>query len=240
MKVISVCGRDRTGKSTIVTALANHLLSSGSTVRRVSFAKVLRAEVAELYNVPITSLGGEMIRPPLALISAWERRTGKMLRDDCFKDVVTIQFKDLAISPLHKELIIHLWTVNNIQELRENIDDVEVTIRELLIIHGTLVRRNMDKSYWTTRTKAVISSYSNYDYVLIDDMRFNDELDALLNISADCYLLNNDNRLPATNVAEASIINIQRQRMSDLTEIDVPVPLNQEAISKTLELIRRV
>ncbi len=131
--LISIVGNNKTGKTTVCDGLSRLF----NKVYVLSFADALRDEIHELYGIPkeiFTYKGGDDV--PLMI---QEALNGRHTSD--YKDVVKVNLKDLST---HESVKRDWKSCGILKRYNKPFNKITVTLRELLIIHGTDIRRHQD------------------------------------------------------------------------------------------------
>jgi adenylate kinase family enzyme len=194
MKNISICGKDRVGKTTVAKKISK---LHGSHI--ISFAEPLRSELRKYYGL-----------------------TKEDLLDKDKKIIV-------AQNDIHKNVV--KWFIeHNIVESAYYFSTFETTIRQLYNIHGTLIRRAQDKSYWVKKTKEIIDKLNDKDtFFVFDDIRFENEFNIAKEISTEFYFAFNspDNVLEnPRNIAEETLLTFVKRNKEMFKFIEVGIPMD--------------
>lgn len=118
--------------------------------------------------------------------------------------------------------------------------------REILQYWGTDVRRKQDNNYWVTKTKE-IALKSNFDYLLITDVRFPNEaqgVNDLNGIVIECWVPDDERikRLEARGVkmTKETLKHSSETSMENYNEFDLKVNTGSpNADDKIIKLLRR-
>ncbi len=104
--------------------------------------------------------------------------------------------------------------------------------RDLLIIHGTIIRRAQDPDYWV-KAFTQFTSLLEVDVIITDDIRFQNEFDFIGGGPCD-FWLNNDTVEPIDHI-EGILLQWSKVAQSKMTNIDVDVPLIPRTTYEILE-----
>ncbi len=242
MRIIAFSGRDAVGKTTISNHIKNEFLLSDISVIVRSFADVLRNELYEYYNVPLAVL--KPYSSSFSTAKMWLAVHGVDFKpeDPRYKDNTIIKFSKLELSNTQKELLTILWRECGIEQFKKvaSIEDIEVSLRQLLVIHGTYIRRKMDKDYWIKKMGSTLRDGDRYTVTIIDDMRFPNEFNLLKSMGASLYWLDNDNTATPTNTIEADLLRWygESEVRNYFTEINVPIPITTECCRDIYNIIK--
>lgn len=91
------------------------------------------------------------------------------------------------------------------------VDDITVSIRDVMVTHGTHIRRNENANYWVDKFIAKVDALSDDTHiVIVDDMRFGTEFSIPRGCRHFklCYLFNTDTLMfnDGSNVAENNML----------------------------------
>jgi hypothetical protein len=156
MAIIGISGKIGSGKNYLSEKIKEELARMGYSTSEASFASTLKDELTSIIKtVNVSFLDSE--------------------------DASTTIDKMIALYELNYEQANFLYTLI-LEDLKENkaLNGYARTenIRRALQYLGTDVRRKQDEQYWV---KACLSSVPSSDYVLITDVRFPNEADAIVN-----------------------------------------------------------
>lgn len=140
-------------------------------------------------------------------------------------DILTDHLKNykviqLAFANPLKESLKSLFGFNDDQlygNSKEKYDEYwKTTPREIMQYIGTdIIRNNLTKllphinnNFWIMRMKLEIDKYNDYDYILINDVRFQNETDLIQSLEGFVIKIVRDNLSLSTHESETSIDNI--------------------------------
>lgn len=205
MEYVVFCGNDRIGKSSMSRSLQT-LLHSGCKKRTMifSFSDALRRELVDLYGIPESLIYDKTIN----------------------KATITLYLRDYD----YDELIPHTWVrcglIRNVKAFK----DVEITLRELFITHGTRIRRLEDPYYWSKRLEENIkANEGSFDLAVIDDPRDEEDFIFFENKTTYLYhLVEHDGDQQYSNSAQDKMNKWLEDNPDKITDrIRVPRPLLQ-------------
>ena len=201
MDVVAYLGNDRVGKSTMARALQT-IMHQGCRKRTavLSFSDGLRQELVSCYGLPVTMVYNRSLD----------------------KKNVMIPLSSYTIN----EDIIPLWIDIGRVSDEKAFFDTTVSLRELMYIHGTCIRRRQDKYYWTHILDRRIQRLENeIDLIVIDDPRDPDDFEYILSKSGKLIHLYN-NCTGDDNPAQREMNDWVEQNKEKITMgIEVPMPL---------------
>ncbi len=229
MQLIGLSGRDKVGKTSIANRFVQDLLVDGINSIRISYADVLRSEVAAMYNIPVDNFTySRHTQYTPTIIQRYTKMSGVKLDMVNYKDTVTVRFGDLNLSQSQQHEITRLWTHHAITKLRDTFDDTTVTLRQLLIIHGTHIRRSQDPDYWMKRTHTKINKLSEvYHQVIIDDVRFPNEFELVKDLSGINVWLDNRSEEPINNSIEQGVVERYNCNANEYEAFMVDIPVSE-------------
>lgn len=153
-RLIGFSGKIGTGKTTVCEMLTELLTAHGLTVKTISFGMILKRKVAETFNFPLEwcySVEGKARSIKFSQPHyVLEEKILYMLNDATYKKQTTIIPYSRAMS-----------------------------VRNLLQWWGTEVCRYHDEDYWVKEWTTVVDKAQAFDVVLVDDVRFPNELQAV-------------------------------------------------------------
>lgn len=203
MRFLLYVGENRVGKSTMSKSIQD-LVHRGCKCRamRMSFSDSLRNELVTFYGLPANIVYDTSID-----------KNNTILR--------------LGDYQYHKS-IPKLWKRYKLIERVSCFDDLHVSLRDILINHGTHIRRSENPHYWTEQIdKKVIEAKGNCDLIIIDDARHPDDFGYFDIEKTLIYHLTNGKE----NVSDISQDEVNRwiRKNPDRIEgeIKLPVPLLQ-------------
>ena len=187
MKIVALVGRNYVGKSTISSVIVNILKQMDVNACAISFADDVQKELSEMYNLcPATFNYTEEFITDCPIIQRYLDLNGE-LKVYGYKDKLKFSLNSLNLSDNKLDIIKDLWSDLPISK-EEKWLDKEMTLRDLMIYHGTDIRRAEDDLYWVKKMESTIDKLSSsHDLVIIDDARFNTEFSYLK--SAGCVFI---------------------------------------------------
>ncbi len=196
MKFIMFCGDDRVGKSTMSRSLQS-LIHRGFRVKTsiVSFADGVRDELVNLYGIP-----NEII---------YNKTIDKKKLNLCLGDYT------------YEGIIPQLWMKYGLIGKLSDYSDIEISLRDLFVTHGTKIRRQEDDLYWNKIVKEKVASFDDIEICIIDDPRSPSDFEF------DTLIFHLNNNQPAH-------YNLEQQRFHDWLKnnehridlsVDLPVHL---------------
>lgn len=106
--------------------------------------------------------------------------------------------------------IISKRTNINIEDVRKELENKHITsIRELLQVIGTDVIRKYNENWHVNKMIEEIKSYSNDKLIVIDDVRFPNEREAILNLSGDVFFIVRPNISEVSNHSSETALKWQ-------------------------------
>lgn len=202
-------GDNRAGKTTFSRVLEELLMRGARRkVYRVSFGTGLRKELTEYYGVPRTIVDTQDAKDKIYL------RLGAYPYDP-----------SMPQRWLEEGLIDHL----------KDFDQKMVTLRELLIHHGTDIRRSEDTHYWNPVLQGLINALPDHDITICDDCRYSYDFDLFKNKPMIGFHLSNGLESPHDKAQQAAQEMVE-QNSDRFHKLEVPVPL----LDYTTETIIRV
>lgn len=202
MEFVYFIGDDGVGKSTMAQSLQN-IMHQGCKKRTVllSFSDALREELITLYGIPKDIVLNKSIN----------------------KNKIILRLGDYTVD----ESIPELWNMIRPIDFDGKFEDIEITLRELLITHGSRIRRIQDPYYWSKKLDEKVATLDGHcDIVVIDDARDPDDFEYSKNKSRRIYHLTNGIIKKDTNLAQERLnewVNMNPQHIRQ--QITVPVPL---------------
>ena len=110
--------------------------------------------------------------------------------------------------------LIHKQTSIPINDIEDTLKDIKITnVREMLQIIGTDLIRKFNPTWHVDNMINDINSFSDDKLIVIDDVRFKNEVDAIKNIGGDVYFLIRPNYLDVSN--HESEISLKWQNFDD-------------------------
>lgn len=191
--VIGLAGHAGVGKTTFALALAAEATRRGAAVAIVSFADALRYELRSNYSIPEYQLAKayDKNEPCKPLTNASRFEIG-LARERAF----TLTGKD-GDAPRGR-----------------------VTVRELLQSIGQLGRAQ-DPEHWTKQWRETVErlrqplSWAEHTIVVCDNVRYQNEVDAVGVLGGDTYLLKRMNAVKASSGHESDEQKLERLHMTE-------------------------
>ncbi len=154
--IVGIAGKAASGKTTAAHYMAEHLQGE---VRIVPMAQVLRDEV----EIFLRTIGAEEYVP---------------LVYGCQDDKVRVFYIDTAQAVASCPRWSHFTTEH--ADIQDRPGQTAITVRRVLQWWGTEYRRAEDPDYWTKAWAKKVESFDlNASHILIDDVRFMNELDTV-------------------------------------------------------------
>jgi len=210
---ICFIGENRVGKTTVSNALAE-LLSKGCQMKVavMAWGDAVRTEIVELYGIPASIISDKSINKNTTMVAMGDWN--------------------------YHESVPAMWVKYKIIKEPAEFAKLNITLRDLFIIHATRIRRADDQYYWVTKFNEVVQTqHRDADCIIIDDTRFDSEFEYLSKHTTSVYQLTNVNQT-TSDLAQDSIINWIKRNKEKITDtIDLPIPVTQsyaEEIAKTL------
>ena len=210
LEFIALCGRDKSGKTTVSKA-AVELFAAQTRERELvhdavvmTWASCLRDELHTLYGLP-----RELLTSDTAV-------KNKVIRMGDYK---------------YNRDVLLLWYRHNYADNIVDFENCEMSTRDLLILHGTYIRRKDDPDYWVKKFDEVVKNLpEGMKYIIIDDTRFPNEFAYLHDKQAHMLLMTNEEVLfaePPGNDAEKICIDYISAHIEDFTVVQVGIPVNE-------------
>lgn len=201
MHIIYFCGDDKAGKTTMAKSLQKIFeLRYNIKIPILSFSAGLRYELIHLYGLPNDIINNRFID-----------------KNNVIFELGAFKFdKDIP------ELWVRFKLINNVEEYK----NVQISLRDLLVTHGTKIRRQQDDLYWFEQVKTSIKKlYGDRQYIIIDDPR--SPSDFTLTKKPFIFHLNNGNKTEK-NLEQSRFQKWIKENEALVTEkINVPIPLSQ-------------
>jgi len=201
MKFIAFIGEDRSGKTTMSKSL-QELVHRGCRYKAemISWADSLREEIMLLYGLPYDIIFNRSINKNETII------------------LVSDYDYDSSLPAL--------WKKHKLIKKIADFKDLKITLRDLIINHGTHIRRAEDPRYWVKKFDEKVTNLTDdFDFVIIDDTRFDTEFEYLLDKDTQIYYLSNGSK-NKTNHAQDSLLNwVDANRTRIKTYIKTSIPL---------------
>lgn len=197
MMFVNFIGKDRVGKSTSAEML-HELLIRHDRIKTIrrSFADSLRDEIVELYNIDADLVYNQKIDKAFTII-------------------------DLDVKRCHPE-VLSLWQ----RYMQKETLPKQISLRDLLVNHGTPIRRMQDPNYWVDRFDSWVNR-QDADLIITDDGRFPNELEYTKDNGESIIFWLNNNHDNGTNIAQESILEWYRNNHHIVHHINVGVPLTK-------------
>lgn len=203
MDFVVLTGNNCVGKTTTAKTLQDVIhRGSDRRVAILSFSDALRSELVTLYGLPHDIVYDKTID----------------------KKNVFFRLGDYQYDPE----IPRLWMLFDYIRKTSQYDDIEISLRELFITHGSLIRRKQDPYYWSKCLSNKINDlHESINMVIVDDSREPDDLSYLTDKGAHIFhLVNGVNN--EDDYAQQKMNEWLYNNPSKITrKINVPVPLLQ-------------
>ena len=199
VEFLAFCGKNRVGKTTLADSFSG--MVGLSTV--ISFADPLRDELEAIYGLPAS-----LVRAP-----------------SIDKNSILVTFGDYDFTPEAPEL----WYKHGLISHKEDFASMTVTLREVFVNHATPIRRAEDEGYWLKQFVEKADQMSrDYDIIVVDDTRFDNEFEYLLTKQAKFIEVTNDSN-PESDVAQHSATRWLAANQDKLSgHIHAPIPLSRQ------------
>lgn len=202
MQFVYFCGRDKVGKTTMALSLQQLMKQRYNLDAPImSFADGVRDELVNLYGIPKEIIYNKSI--------------------DKVNTIIQLG------GYIYEGVIPQLWKKYGLINKESEYSDIEISLRDLFVNHGTKIRRQEDDLYWFKILMNTVEMLPvhNIQYIIIDDPR--SPSDFLLSKSSKIFHLYNNQESPS-NLEQDRFLNWLEENEHRITShIEVPIPLTR-------------
>ena len=201
-------GDNRTGKTTCSRILQDLIrLGYKKDTVVLTFADPLRQELIDFYGIPNDIVFNKSID----------------------KDTYMLRLGEYKYDSSIPELWAKFGLIENISQY----ENLEISLRQLLISHGTDIRRKENQHYWVESFNRQVEKYSYSEYVICDDTRFESEFEYFKDKSLLIFHLVNGQEVNYDKAQQAFrdwlVLNEEK-----VIKIEVPIPLLKYTADKII------
>lgn len=201
-------GDNRTGKTTCSKILQDLiLLGYKKDTVVLTFADPLRQELVNFYGIPNDIVFNKSIN----------------------KDTYMLKLSKYKYDSSIPELWVKFGLIEDVSQY----ETLELSLRQLLITHGTDIRRKENPNYWVKAFDRQVENYPYSEYIICDDTRFESEFDYFKDKSVMIFHLVNGQEVVYDKAQQASQDWLALNK-DKTTKVEVPIPLLKYTADKII------